>query len=106
MAQNNTSKMIYATAYTEEFETAAIRLKLNPNSAIDIDDRNWATGVKMEQCWFGKNRIITQAYSIWDDGNGCNVGRVYRIITDHDAILSFCDRAGIEPPNWIVAEEA
>ena len=82
-----------------------IRIALNPESAIEINDRNWSTGVTMDRCWFGRNRIVTQAYSIWDNGNGRCVGTIYNVISDPSDILSFCSRADIDPPAWIEAEE-
>lgn len=95
---------IYITADTDYGETA--RIALNPETAIEIGDRNWGTGVTMDRAWFGKNRVITQSYSCWDNGNGRCVGTRYLVITDPSDILDFCRRADVYPPEWIKAEEA
>lgn len=95
---------IYATAYG--CDGTPIRLALNPLTAIDINERDWATGVTMVRCWFGRNRIVTESYSIWDDGRGGCTGTIFDVIEDIEEILRFCARAEIGPPNWIEAEEA
>lgn len=97
--------MIYVTGYND-YSRLPIRLALNEKTAIQIDDRNWSTGIIMQRCWFGIRRVITESYSIWDDGSGGCVGTRYHVLADHDEILSFCDKACIDPPNWIVAESA
>jgi len=95
---------IYITA-NEGWDTP-VRVALNPEAAIEINDKNWATGVTMDRCWIGKNRIITQSYSIWDDGTGRCVGTRYGVISDPVEILRFCAKAEIDPPDWIPAQEA
>lgn len=94
---------LYATAY--DHEGTAIRLALNPETAIEINDKNWATGITMERCWFGRGRIVTEEYSIWENGHGYCTGTVFDVITDKSEILRFCDHAEIDPPTWIKAEE-
>jgi len=98
---------IYVTANLDrESDYASVRIALNPEAAIEINDRDWATGVRMDRCWFGKSRIITQSYSIWDDGHGRCVGTRYGVISDPSEILHFCERARIEPPSWVPVREA
>lgn len=102
----NTAKRnrIYVTADAGQ---EMIRVALNPEAAIEINDRNWATGIRMDRCWIGKGRIIFQSYSIWEDQKThCCVGTSYRVISDPSAILLFCKKARIEPPTWIEIEEA
>jgi len=96
------TNMIHKTAY--HCDGTPIRLKLDPEAAIEIDDRNWSTGLTMKRVWFGKNRIITEAYSYWQNSNGYAIGTVFNIITDKDGILQFCDKAEIDPPSWIEEE--
>ena len=95
---------IYVTAI--EGWDRPVRVALNPEASIEINDKRWATGVTMDRCWFGKNRIITQSYSIWNDGQARCVGTSYSVIYDPWQILQFCDQARIEPPEWIKTEEA
>jgi len=95
---------IYVTASTADWQTP-VRVALNPEAAIEINDKHWATGITLDRLWFGKNRIITQAYSIWDDGRGRCAGTFYRAIYDQDDILQICHKAGIEPPTWIAGQE-
>jgi len=97
---------IYVTADSGHNEPSTIRVALDPETAIEIGRRDWSTGINMERCWFGKNRIITQSDSIWDDGHGHCVGTRYSVISDVSEILAFCRKARIEPPAWIEAEEA
>lgn len=97
---------IYVTAELPGYEEGSTRVKLNAEAAIEINDRNWATGIRMDRCWFGKGRIIAQSYSIWDDGKGRCRGTSYRVISDPSEILDFCRQARIDPPAWIKAEEA
>lgn len=98
---------IYVTASEGQWRGYEnVRVALNPEAAIEIGDRDWSTGIRMDRCWFGKNRVITQSYSIWDDGHGRCVGTSYDIISDQSEILAFCKKARIEPPTWIDAEEA
>ena len=94
---------IYVTAQDGDRN---IRVALNPETAIEINDKRWATGVTMDRAWIGKGRVIAQSYSSWDDGSGRCVGTRYRVISDSDLILLFCGNAGIEPPAWIAAQEA
>ena len=86
----------------------SVRVALNPEAAIEINDRRWDTGISMDRAWIGRDRIITQSYSIWDNGQdrGQCVGTRYTVISDPNLILNFCQRAGIEPPSWIQAQEA
>ena len=83
-----------------------VLVALNPEAAIEINDKCWATGVTMDRCWIGKGRIITQSYSIWDDGSGRCVGTRYNVISEPDQILHFCAKARIDVPDWITAQEA
>ncbi len=96
---------IYVTAHTNALNPTSIRIALNPEAAIEINDRDWATGIRMDRCWFGRNRIVIQAYSIWDDGTGRCVGTRYSVISDPAEILQFCEKADIYPPEWVEAEE-
>lgn len=100
---NKKRNRIYVTAY--DLDRGAIRLALNPETAIEINDRHWSTGVRMDRCWFGRHRIIAQSYSIWDDGHGRCYGTSYSVISGACEILSFCDKAGIESPDWVAVEE-
>ena len=106
----NTAKRnrIYITADLPGYEEGTVRVALNPEAAIEINDRNWATGTRMDRCWFGKGRIITQSYSLWEDRSrpGTCVGTSYDVIDDPSEILRFCRKAGIEPPAWVEIEEA
>jgi len=95
---------IYVTADTDNGET--VRVALNAEAAIEINDKQWSTGIRMDRCWFGKNRIITQSYSIWDNGLGICRGTSYTVISDRSEILQFCRKAEIDPPEWIEAEKA
>ena len=99
MAKTN---RIYATAYDQD--CTAIRLALNPETAIEIGDRRWDTGITMERCWFGRARIVCEKYSIWDDGHGRCRGTIFDVLTDPSEILQFCDKAQIDPPTWIKSE--
>ena len=99
---NTKRNRIYITADAGQ---GTIRIALNPEAAIEIGDRNWGTGVSMDRCWFGKSRIVTQSYSIWDRGDGIHVGTRYNVISNPEEILDFCRRADIDPPTWIKAEE-
>ena len=96
-------KMIHVTAYDQD--GTAIRLSLNPETAIEINDKRWSMGITMERCWFGRNRIVTEKYSIWNNGKDNYTGTVYSVITDKAEILTFCALAEIDPPSWILAEE-
>ena len=71
--------MIYVTGYND-YSRLPIRLALNEKTAIQIDDRNWSTGIIMQRCWFGIRRVITESYSIWDDGSGGCVGTRYHVL--------------------------
>jgi len=93
---------LYVTAQDGQ---ESVRVALNPEAAIEINDRRWATGVTMDRCWMGKGRVIAQSYSIWDDGSGQCVGTRYQIISEPDEVLRFCHKAEIEPPSWIQAQE-
>jgi len=95
---------IYVTADVDNYGET-IRVALNPEAAIEINDKQWGTGITMDRCWFGKARIVTQSYSIWDDGRGRCVGTRYRVISDPSEILRFCEKAGIDAPEWIEAQE-
>jgi len=101
------SKKINATVYevTAYGDTEAVRLRLNPKTAMEINDTQWCTGVTMVRCWFGKNRVVTEEYSIWDNGHGSVCGTQYSVLTDKNEILHFCDHAEIAPPKWIAIEE-
>lgn len=90
---------IYVTA--EQGWDNRVRVALNPEAAIEINDRNWSTGVRMDRCWIGKGRIIAQSYSIWDNGTGRCVGTRYYVISNPSEILRFCQQAGIDAPDWI-----
>jgi hypothetical protein len=97
---------LYVIANTNDRDATTVRVALNPEAAIEINDKQWSTGIRMDRCWFGRNRVIAQYYSIWDDGRGRCAGTGYDVISDPEEILRFCRKAGIEPPTWIPAEEA
>lgn len=105
MATQTTKRnRIYVTA-SEGRGYDTIRVALNPEAAIEINDKQWGTGITMDRCWFGKARIVTQSYSIWDDGHGRCVGTRYAVISDLSEILRFCRKAGIDAPEWIETQE-
>lgn len=103
--QTTKRNRIYVTADLAGYEGGTIRVALNPEAAIEINDRDWSTGIRMDRCWFGRNRIITQSYSIWNNGKGICRGTEYTVISDPGDILRFCRKAEIDPPEWIQAEE-
>lgn len=104
-AETTKRNRIYVTADLDTYGRETGRIALNAEAAIEINDKRWFTGITMDRCWFGKNRIITQSYSIWDNGKGACSGTRYEVISDPSEILQFCRKAKIEPPSWINAQE-
>ena len=63
------------------------------------------TGVWIVALYSGRRtgRKFVQTYSIWDDGQGRNVGKTYRELDDSE-YLRYCQRVGCEPVNVIAPD--
>jgi len=101
------NKTITATIANTDCEK--IRLKLP--AALGVDERNWATGVSLEDVYVGRRWFVVELHSIWDCGNGTTEGTYYTAYdltssTDRSDILRICERLDIEPPAKIEAVEA
>jgi hypothetical protein len=101
------NKSITATIANTDREM--IRLKLP--TALGVEERDWATGVSLEDIYVGRRWFVVELNSIWDRGDGTTVGTYYTAYdltssTDRSDILRICERLDIEPPAKIEAVEA
>lgn len=80
----------------DDYDNTPEYLSISKNSALDVSDKNWGTGVRLDEVyWMPKSeRLIAEFYSIWDDGHGACSGRYWE---DHTGDVRFCKKARIDP---------
>ena len=68
--------------------------KINPDHALGVVDKRWATGVELVEVYYlpRLKKLIAEFYSIWDNGSGGAAGTYF---DDKSGDLNFCKKAGI-----------